>query len=80
VEVRDAVGEAADDGVGERAGHEQVAGVGERVAEAEHGDVVLGAAALGDAHKEADEQGGGEHGQLVGGRHGHGEGQEEDGD
>lgn len=51
VEVGHAVGEAADDGVGQRAGHEQVAGISERVAEAEHGGVVaLGAAAaaMGD--------------------------------
>ena len=71
VEVGDAVGVAADDVVGERAGHEQVAGVRERVAEAEHGGVVLrgAAAALGDPRQRAAEEGRGERGQqLVGGR------------
>ena len=64
MEVGHAVGVAADDVVGERAGHEQVAGVGERVAEAEHGGVVLPAAALREGA--AAEQDGGERGQHLG--------------
>jgi len=68
VEVGHAVGVAADDVVGERAGYEQVAGVGERVAEAEHGGVVLPAAAAASALREgaAAEQDGGEQGQQSG--------------
>ncbi|KAB8080499.1 hypothetical protein EE612_001047 [Oryza sativa] len=57
VEVCHAVGVLADDAEGERAGHDEVAGVRQRVAEAEHRGVVLrplpaaAAAAPGEPHE-----------------------------